>query len=154
MNKVTELLMESRRVLGVGSQGAFGELLGASRRTGQRWERGHAFPGSRDLERLARLVFAKDPALAARIAQAAGTTLERLELVHPAPPPAAAAPPPPPPDPVHIVDTVVCAAAEAVDMKPPQIRPALIAAFRRARLAGLSVEAIDEALSAKVTDAS
>jgi hypothetical protein len=38
---------------------------------------------------------------------------------------------------------VVCAAAEAMNMMPEEIRPALRAAFRRARLAGLSVEDVD-----------
>jgi hypothetical protein len=35
------------------------------------------------------------------------------------------------------------AAAEAMNMMPEEIRPALRAAFRRARLAGLSVEDVD-----------
>jgi hypothetical protein len=42
---------------------------------------------------------------------------------------------------------VVCAAAEAMQLMPDAIRPALRAAFRRARLAGLSVEAVDKALN-------
>jgi hypothetical protein len=62
------------------------------------------------------------------------------------PPPAAPPPPRPPPDPIHIVDTVVCAAAEAMQIMPDDIRPALRAAFRRARLAGLTTEAVDMAL--------
>jgi hypothetical protein len=52
---------------------------------------------------------------------------------------------------VHIVDTVVCAAAEAMQLMPDAIRPALRAAFRRARLAGLSVEAVDAALQSGVS---
>jgi hypothetical protein len=42
--------------------------------------------------------------------------------------------------------TVVCAAAEAIQVMPDAIRPALRAAFRRARLAGLSVAAVETAL--------
>jgi hypothetical protein len=49
-------------------------------------------------------------------------------------------------DPAYIVDTVVCAAAEAMQVMPDAVRPALRAAFRRAVLARLSVEAVDKAL--------
>jgi hypothetical protein len=154
------LLYEARRVLDVGSQGKLGELLGSSQRSGQRWERSQGTPSPEQLHRLAALVFPRDAALAAEIAQAGGSTLERLGIVVPPPPspsPIAAAlpaqlplppPPLPPPDPIHLVDTVVCAAAEAMQVMPDAIRPALRAGFRRARLARLSVEAVDDALNA------
>jgi hypothetical protein len=155
------LLYQARRVLDVGSQGKLGELLGSSQRSGQRWERGQGTPSNEQLHRLAALVHPHDAALAAEIAQAGGSTLERLGIVVPPPPPPApiaaspvpalpppAPPAPPPPEPIHIVDTVVCAAAEAMQVMPDAIRPALRAAFRRARLARLTVEAVDDALHA------
>jgi len=43
--------------------------------------------------------------------------------------------------------TVVCAAADAMRVIPDAIRPAVRACFRRARLAQLTLEAIDEALN-------
>jgi hypothetical protein len=142
------LLYESRRLLDVGSQGEFGVLLGSSQRSGQRWERGEALPTPEQLHNLAALVYPKNKELAAEIAAAAGKTLEQLGLARPAPPPATAtAPHRPLPDPIHIVDTVVCAAAEAMQVMPDAIRPALRAAFRRAHLAGLTVETVDRALS-------
>jgi hypothetical protein len=49
---------------------------------------------------------------------------------------------------VYVVDTIVCAAAEAMGVMPEAIRPALRAAFRRALQVRLDVEAIDAALSA------
>jgi transcriptional regulator with XRE-family HTH domain len=148
------LLYQSRRLLDVGSQGEFGELLGSSQRSGQRWERGEALPTPEQLDKLAALVFPNNKDLAVEIAAATGKTIEQLGLVRAAPAPApatAVAPPRPLPDPIHIVDTVVCAAAEAIQIMPDAIRPALRAAFRRAHLAGLTVEAVDRALSGRIT---
>ncbi|MGH7294951.1 MAG: helix-turn-helix domain-containing protein [Polyangiaceae bacterium] len=155
-SEVPGLLMEARRVLGIGSQGKLGELLGSSARTGERWERGHSSPSVSVLHQLAALVHPKDPELAGQLAAAGWSTLLQLGIEAPPPPPPAPAPPPPPPapppppppDPAFIVDTVVCAAAEEMDMMPDAIRPALRAAFRRARLAGLSVADVDTALHA------
>ncbi len=146
---IIPLLIEARQELGV-SQGKLGELLGSSARTGQRWETTGSTPSPEQLHALAALVHPTSSALAAKIAAAGGTTLEKLGLVPSPPSPPPPAPPPPPlpsPDPIHIVDTVVCAAAEAMQVMPDAIRPALRAAFRRARLAGLSVEAVDGALT-------
>jgi hypothetical protein len=55
-------------------------------------------------------------------------------------------PPPPPPSTDEIVDAVVCAAAEAMDLMPREVRPALLAAFARARRLGLGFEAIEKRL--------
>jgi DNA-binding XRE family transcriptional regulator len=151
-SKVVELLIESRRGLFL-SQGALGELLGASRRTSQRWERGHARPSPEQLAALAKHVHGHDPSLAARLAEAAQTSLVALGLV--APPPAPPAPPPVAPAvtlpaPEHIIDAVVCAAADAIDVMPSALRPALHAAFRRARLVGLDVATAERALDASL----
>jgi len=154
---VPTVLYEARRVLGIGSQGEMGELLGSSQRSGQRWERGESSPMNEQLHRLAALVYPHNRALAADIAETSGTTLLALGIEVPPPPPAPAPqppapPPPPPPDPVYIVDTIVCAAAEAMGVMPEAIRPALRAAFRRAVQVRLGVEAVDAALSAAVKE--
>ena len=52
-----------------------------------------------------------------------------------------------------VVDAIVCAAAEAIDVTPKAIRPALLAAFRRARVIGLGVDAVANALEAADTAA-
>jgi DNA-binding XRE family transcriptional regulator len=160
---VVAMLIEARRLLGM-SQGELGELLGSSRRSGQRWEGGGSSPMPKQLHALSALVHPKDPELAAQIAAAGGSTLEQLGIVPPPPPPAplsrpippprpppavsapAPAPPPPPPPPEDVVDAVVCAAAEAIDVTPRTIRPALLAAFRRARRLGLDVATVERAL--------
>jgi hypothetical protein len=43
---------------------------------------------------------------------------------------------------------VVCAAAEAMERMPRDVRPALLAAFRRAREIGLSVDMVERVLQA------
>jgi hypothetical protein len=146
-DNLVSLLWKARMALGVASQGEFGKLLGSSVRSGQRWERGEAIPTDDQMAQLARLVHPKNAELAAAIAAETGTTLVQLGVVAPPAVAAAPAPPPapPPPDPVYLVDTVVCAAAEAVQMMPEAIRPALRAGFRRAALAGLSIETINRA---------
>jgi hypothetical protein len=45
-----------------------------------------------------------------------------------------------------VVEAVVCAAADAMDVSPRAMRPALLAAFTRARRIGLTVEAMEKAL--------
>ncbi len=52
--------------------------------------------------------------------------------VHPAPAPSSPA----------AADSVVCAAADAMNLPPRALRPALLAAFKRAHTLGLSVEAV------------
>jgi hypothetical protein len=143
------LIIQARGLLRV-SQGELGELLGSSRRTGQRWEGSGSVPMDPQLHQLAGLVHPHDPKLAADLARAGGTTLEKLGIELPPPPPPVALPPPPPPPPPpeDVVDAVVCAAAEAIDIMPRAIRPALLAAFTRARRIGLSVEAVERALEA------
>jgi hypothetical protein len=55
--------------------------------------------------------------------------------------------------PPHLVDTVVCAAAEALGVPPPAVRPALLAAFQRAREVGLTTEDVEQAISAALQTA-
>jgi transcriptional regulator with XRE-family HTH domain len=145
---VIRLTLQARQLLLLGQRG-LGEALGLSRRTIQRWDHGQSSPYAGHLAKLAALVHPRDASLAEEIAQAAGTTLEKLGLAAPAP--AGAAGPSPvgqPPPPSYLTDTVVCAAAEALDAPPPAVRPVLLAAFRRARVVGLRVEDVEAALSA------
>lgn len=135
------MLGDAQRTLGL-SQAALGQLLGVSARTGHRWSGGRSHPTDAHLEQLAGHVLPKDAALAAKLADAAGTTLQALGLVPPPPP----GPPPLTPD--RVVDCVVCAAAEAMDVPPSAIRAPLLAAFARARELGISVEVMEAALAA------
>jgi hypothetical protein len=137
----------ARRALSVGSQGDFGELMGSSRRTGQRWETGRAEPTPGQVCKMAGMVYPTDPDLAAQLAAAAGTTLVALGLVKPpAPPPPPPAPLPPPPPVEDVVDSIVCAAADAMSVLPRDVRPALLAAFTRARRLGIGIDAVEKAL--------
>jgi hypothetical protein len=143
---LSRLLIESRWALGIPSQGALGEKLGASRRTGQRWERSESHPMSWHLQDLARLVYPKNAALAAEVAAAAGTSVQALGLTPPPAPPAAVAPKPTVPTAVVQVDSLVLTAADAMDTTSRVVRPVLYAAFARARELGLTVEVVEEIL--------
>jgi hypothetical protein len=46
-----------------------------------------------------------------------------------------------------LVDAVVCVAAEAMALSPQAVRPAVLAAFTRARDVGISAEAVVAALA-------
>ena len=134
------LLIEASRALGV-TQEELGRRIGVSRRSIVRWTADSGGYPSYYGPHLARAVFPRDPALAARIAGREKETLESLGLVSPAPPP------PPPEPPAHMADLVVCAAADALDVSPRAVRPALYAAFRRAREAGLTLEQVEKMLA-------
>ncbi|MDP8999386.1 MAG: hypothetical protein M3O46_04670, partial [Myxococcota bacterium] len=116
----------------------------------QRWDAQGGSPDAGQLCDLARAVYPRNPQVAARLAQAAGTSLEQLGLVV-APPPSAV-PPAPPPSPfvassLFTVDSITCAAADAMNMVPEAVRPGLRAAFERARDLGLSVADVAAALT-------
>jgi DNA-binding XRE family transcriptional regulator len=147
-DNVIKLTIDARFALGL-TQETLGRALGLSRRTIQRWDALQSQPAPFELARLAALVAPKDERLASRIAAAAGTNLEKLGLV--APPVVAVPPPPPPPPPPraapqHLVDVVVCAAAEALSLAPQSVRPALLAAFEKAREVDLTVEEVASVL--------
>lgn len=105
-----------------------GEVLGVSRRTAQR-SASSGVP-SDEMRALAKLVHPANPKLAARIAASLGTTLEASGIVKPAP--VEMSPPAPRSLPPGVVDAVVCAAAEVIELMPNDVRPALHAAFARA----------------------
>jgi hypothetical protein len=139
----------ARQSLGV-TQNKLGEMLGVSRRTAQRYAK-HGI-NSYYLPPLARLVHPRDADLARDIALAGGTTPEALGLVPPPPAPPALSPPPPPapPLPASVVDAVVCAAADAMNLLPRDVRPGLLAAFVCAGEVGLSIADAERALRAKL----
>jgi hypothetical protein len=132
------LLDEACRALGY-LQRDLGAVLGVSTRTVQRWYAAGGFLGDAEWQALARAAHPGHPDLAARLAAQGRSSLEALGLVvHPPTSPAR--------DLQHLADGVVCVAAEAVDLSPRAIRPALVAALRRARQMGLTVEDLENAL--------
>jgi transcriptional regulator with XRE-family HTH domain len=142
-DSVIKLTLDARRALRL-DQRTLGEAIGVSRRTIQRWDAGQADPYAPDLAKIAALVAPKDAQLAAKLAAAGGTSLEKLGLVES---PVVAAPPPPPrTPPQHLVDAVVCAAAEALAVAPQSVRPALLAAFTKARDVDLTIEEVASVL--------
>jgi hypothetical protein len=114
--------------------------LRVSRRTMSRWRSGPHRPSRDQLHALVRLVHPRDAALASEIAAAAG---EALSTIVAAPPPTVA-----PVDELRShVDGLVCAAAEAMNVPPAAVRPALAAAFGRARAMHMSLDAIATVLT-------
>jgi transcriptional regulator with XRE-family HTH domain len=145
------LIALGQQALGL-TQEQMGEALGASMRTAQRWASGELAAGEPEMKRLAALLLPVDRALAVEAAAAARETLVSLGLEGPSallghdaatPPPLA---PPIRPVPL-VVDSVVCAAADAMKMTPGAVRDALRVAFARARALRLTVEDVDDALS-------
>ena len=133
------LLVKAGLALGM-SQRDFGDLLGVSRATMNRWQGGrHTGLTPSQVATLARSLLPRDIGLAAEIAAYGQESLESLGLVsRPAPPP-----PPPAPEPValpHLADSALCAAAEAGSLPPAVVRPMLVAALDRAKGLKLSVE--------------
>ena len=127
-----KLFRQARRdVLGM-SQGELGRVLGASARTIMRWE-SSSDGGRRGWAGLIRLIHAHDATLAAQMAAYAGGSIESFIPTHTVA--------------SHLVDAVVCAAAEAIDSSPRALRIALRAAFARAAELGLSVEDVHTALT-------
>lgn len=136
--QVHHLFDRARTALQV-TQVGLAEALGASRRTGQRWDANKSYPAESQLVELAKRVHPVDPTLAADIAASLETTLDALGL---GPPAASLATP-------VAIDSVVCAAAEAMDASPRAVRSGLLAAFSRARELQLTLEAVEKALQGK-----
>jgi transcriptional regulator with XRE-family HTH domain len=161
--ELSSLVAQARSLLGM-TQPALAEHLGSSRRTVQRWEIGHARPLPSTLVDLARSVLPLDRGLAETLHAIAaetciaspflGTIGPLVTEAPPAPPPPeprpSPAPSPPQPVPVPVavlVDAVVCASAEAMGATPQAIRPALYAAFARARDLDLAPSVVADALA-------
>ena len=124
-------------------QGDFAALIGVSRRTVQRWDASGGVPSAGQIVKLARAVHPHDRALSARLARGAGTSLEELGIEPVASAPADA----------HMVDSITCAAADAMNMVPEAVRPALRAAFERARDLRMSPADVAAALAQTDTHA-
>lgn len=148
---------EARRVAGL-NQRTLSELLGCSRRTIQRLDASNGSLTAPQWCKVAGAVYPHDAALAARVAAAGGSTLEKLGLVRPAPAQTPAVVPPlgPPVATIppallirHLADVVVYAAAEALAVPPQSARPALLAAFSKAVEVRLTVEDLVAALTSK-----
>jgi transcriptional regulator with XRE-family HTH domain len=149
------LLVLSREQLSL-TQEQLATLVGSSLRTVQRWENKRSTPSPWNIHALADAVRSHDETLAAELdAWAPRPKPPEAPLPPPAPaliamPSPMAPPPPPPPPPIAddvLVDAVVCAAAEAMELTPRAIRPAVLAAFRRASDARLTAEAVVRVLS-------
>jgi hypothetical protein len=93
-----------------------------------------------------RLLYAKDAALATQIADVIRETPASLGIVEPALPSPVGPPPRPRPPTELIVESIVCAAAEALAVPPATVRPALRAAFQRAKAMELTVDEVDAVL--------
>ena len=134
---VTPLLSRAQHALGMTNE-QFGKALGASKRTAARWAAGQSSVSVAQLHALARLVHARNPALAAEVAAAARETLESLGIVAPRPSLT----------PDLVADAVVCAAGDALDLPLSSVRAVVLAAFQRAGELGLSIADVTAALAA------
>jgi transcriptional regulator with XRE-family HTH domain len=163
------MLIYAREALGM-DQGDLAGAMGVSRRTIIRWQKGQTTPVEAQIRELAAMVRQQDEDLADELlASAMFELLVRPEEVGASPavpgegrdlmaapsvvaaPQASATPaePPQPPGPAppHLIDAIVCAAADAADMIPRTMRPPLRAAFSRAAQLGLSIESVVLGLS-------
>ena len=143
---LTSLFHEGRRALGMTAVDA-AALMGASRRTSQRWSAGRSTPGIHGLYALAVAVLPKDAKLAARIHAAA---VEEAASIRMTLPPLTTSEPSAKPTVAErrAVDTVLCAAADAMNLAPRAVRPGLLAALLRAREESLGIDAMIAALTA------
>ena len=141
-----ELLALAQRALGIlGVELA--DRVGVHPKTVMRWHAGRSSVSAAALGKLAVDVFPKDPALARRIHAYAAEELAFPGLVPP---------PPLPDDPSTAVaavpasfraESVVFAACDAMDASPRAIRPALLAALRRAREVGITMDDLERELA-------
>jgi transcriptional regulator with XRE-family HTH domain len=133
---VSLLLIQAQRTLGVTQKG-LAELLGCSSRTVMRYQHGGGYLLPSHYETLARACHPHDASFAAELARHAGKTLIELELERPPAPPTTSAP-----THGHLLDSIVCVAAEAMQTTPQAMRPGLKAAFERVVALGLSAEQV------------
>ena len=137
----SELVTSAQFAAGMTQEG-LGEHLGASRRTVTRWVRGQSQPTDKQLVEMVRLAHARKPDVAAQLAAGMGETLESLGIVAPAPPATAARVA----STSLVLEGIVHAAADAMDLSPRLVRTGLLAAFKRARELGATVEEVEAAL--------
>jgi hypothetical protein len=133
---LTALVVKARFAVGTKAE-AMARHVGSSKRTVERWFAGESHPSDAQIIQLARAVHPRNPTLAAELAAAAGESLVSLGLVHVRPGPSHA----------HLIDAVVCVAAETINVPSLALRPALLAAFKRARELGFTIEDAEKALT-------
>jgi transcriptional regulator with XRE-family HTH domain len=134
---VAPLIFRVRSALTM-SQRELGETLGVAKKTVMRWELRRSMPYHGVVEQMARLVYTRDPALAQDLAAAMGGTLASLGIE--------VVPAPKVPTVEHLVDSVLCAAAEAAAIAPKAMRAGLAAAFERMAALDLTAAQVSEAL--------
>jgi|HubBroStandDraft_6_1064221.scaffolds.fasta_scaffold156747_1 transcriptional regulator with XRE-family HTH domain len=135
------LLMNCRMALGL-TQQQFADIFGCTKRTVIRWEERGTVLLAPALEALARALYPVRPDLAAQVAAAGETTLEQLGI-----PSAAGSGHMAIFEPIEPIESIVRAAADAMGVTPEAVRPALAAAFARAREVGLDVQTVAEKLT-------
>jgi DNA-binding XRE family transcriptional regulator len=161
------VLVYAREALGM-DQGDLASAMSVSRRTIIRWQKGQTMPVEPQIRELADMVREQDEDLADELLASAmlaplprpeennSSALEQgrnliaahSEVAPSAPFAKPAAPAGPQgPAPAHLIDAIVCAAADAADVIPRAMRPPLHAAFSRAAQLGLSIESIVLGLS-------
>jgi transcriptional regulator with XRE-family HTH domain len=119
------------------------KFMKSSLRSVQRWETGGSSPAHSQVHLVADAVRSLDPQIAAGLdAYAPRPAPPLVAVAAPLAPPPVTVPPTPAIPPHVLVDSVVCAAAEAMAVSPQAIRPAVLAAFTRASEAGLTFEAV------------
>jgi hypothetical protein len=113
-----------------------------------RWSQGANGPTIEQWGELVQHIYPVNRDVAAQIASEIGETFVSLGLEQPAPVAAASSAEQARPSlPVsHLVDSIVCAAAEAIATTPQAVRPALLAAFDRAASVSLGLDEVREAL--------
>lgn len=121
------------------TQKEFGDLFGKTKRTVQRWERHGALLFPDDVEPLVRALRPIRPDLADQVTEAARKTAGRIGLAPSASASGASI--------EERIDLVVRAAADAIGATPEAVRPAVGAAFARARDVGLDVKAVVDSLA-------
>lgn len=148
-----EMLFRVQSVLRINQKELAGVLECSERTVNRYYGRGGVLTPE-TYAKLATACHPHDRTLAAHLADRGGHTLESLGLERPAapaPPPVVAPPvaPRPAPSASHLADSIVCAAAEALDASPRTMRPALRAALERMVALGMTAGAALEALTPK-----
>jgi DNA-binding XRE family transcriptional regulator len=141
--------MRSRKLLKL-TQKELALKTGFAQRTLVRWEGGSAHFDPSSALKLAPHVYPVDRDVAAELVAYAGQTLVSAGLEAP-PPPAPSAEPPPPPTVtppeilLALVESVVCAAADAAESTPKAVRASVHLVLRRAHAIGLDLDAAVQA---------
>ena len=143
----TVLMVHAHHALRM-TQREFGELIGVSERTIQRWTASTPGFTPGQLKTLATALYPVHPPLAARFAALARETLESLGLVVPPPPkPSAMATPSLPPSIAPLLaDGLLYALAEAVGLPRDKLELPLLELLRQSVEAGLSLPALADAV--------